>query len=280
MGDALKATPGKLAPEYRTSPGTPMIGGYSVNQMDDFYAALAVGEAKPTGIMNYLQHLYVAQRCPPGARVVDVCCGRGLQLPVLYRYAPHIRSYVGLDIAPGNLEEAAERIGALDGHYDRSFEIDLIACDVADPWPELPLFDVAVYTSALEHLPREKGVASLRHTAAALARGGRLYLSTPNTPGDLPRQLQYRVHVYEWHIDELSLALDAAGLGVEDVIGLLPPSPQQPAAALTRRFGAGAAAWYERLRQVVPAPFLDTVTAAAAPEPATELLYVCAPSSR
>lgn len=264
-----------MGAEYRTKPGTPMIGEYSVNQMDDFYAALAVGQVKPSGIMNYIQHLFVAERCPPGAKVVDVCCGRGLQLPVLYRYAPHIHSYVGLDVARGNLEEAGERIETLTGHYGRPFEVDMIECDVAEPWPELPRFDVAVYTSALEHLPREQGVASLRHTAAALARGGRLYLSTPNTPGDPPRKLQYRVHVYEWHFDELSEVLAEAGLVVEDVIGLLPPPSQELAAGLARRFGDGAARWYERLRETVPGKFLDTISASAVPDVALELLYVC-----
>ena len=34
-------TTDELAEEYRTRPGTPMIGVYSVNQMDDFYTALA-----------------------------------------------------------------------------------------------------------------------------------------------------------------------------------------------------------------------------------------------
>lgn len=27
-----------------------------------------------------------------------MCCGRGLQLPVLYRYADHIAGYTGLDM--------------------------------------------------------------------------------------------------------------------------------------------------------------------------------------
>ncbi|MGH3922053.1 MAG: class I SAM-dependent methyltransferase [Pseudonocardiaceae bacterium] len=280
MGEALRATLDGLGAEYRTKPGTPMIGECSINQMDDFYAALALGQVKPSGIMNYIQHLFVAERCPPGAKVVDVCCGRGLQLPVLYRYAPHIYSYVGLDIARGNLEEAKERIEGLNRHDGRPFEVSLIECDVAQAWPQLPPFDIAVYTSALEHFPREKGVASLRHTAAALARGGRLYLSTPNTSGDPPRKLQYHVHVYEWHIDELSAVLAETGLVIEEIIGLLPPPPQELATALASRFGDGAARWYERLRQLVPAPFLDTIAASAIPESAAELLYVCSRRSR
>jgi SAM-dependent methyltransferase len=243
--------------------------------MDDFYHALAVGQVKPTGVMNYVQRLFIAQRCPPGAAVVDVCCGRGLQLPVLYRYAPHIVSYVGLDIAADNLADARDRVVALDTEYGHPFDVTFLECDVAQPWPTPDRFDVAVYTSALEHLPREQGADSLRRTAAALADGGRLYLSTPNTPGDPPRRLQHRVHVYEWSHPELSAVLDQVGLSVEQVVGLLPPAPEMVVAALDRTFGHGAAAWYDRLLAVVPGPFLDVVSAAAVPEVACELLYVC-----
>lgn len=267
-----------LGEEYRTRPGTPMIGSYSVNQMDDFYAALAAGQVKPTGIMNYIQRLYVADRCLPGARVIDVCCGRGLQLPVLYRYRPTLGRYLGLDISADNLTEARHRIAELDQHYGRSFPVDLVQCDVAEPWPVTGTFDVAIYTSALEHLPRELGIASLRHTAAALTPTGTLYLSTPNTEGPPPRTLQHRVHVYEWSDAELREVLTDLGLAVDTVVGLLPPPAADLADALARTYGPGAAAWYERLREVVPAAFLDTVSAAAVPEVAVELLYVCSPA--
>jgi hypothetical protein len=62
VGNPL-STAAQPGPEHGTRPGTPMIGPYSINQMDDFYAALAVGQVKPTGIMNYIQHPYVAERC-------------------------------------------------------------------------------------------------------------------------------------------------------------------------------------------------------------------------
>jgi SAM-dependent methyltransferase len=258
---------------FGTKPGTPMTGPYSTNQMDDFYAALARGEVRPSGIMNYVQHLHVAERLPVGARLADVCCGRGLQLPVLYRYAPHIGSYTGYDIAPANLDEARHRITALDAAYGgRPFGIDLIECDVSQPWPQRPPYDAAVYTSALEHLPRDLAAASLAHTAAALKPGGVLYLSTPNTPAGSPPQ--HRVHVYEWHRDELAGVLDAAGLQVEDTIGLIPPGTGA-GEAIAAVWGEDAARWHARLREVIPAAFLDAVTAAALPGAAAELMYVC-----
>jgi SAM-dependent methyltransferase len=262
-----------------TRPGTPMIGPYSVNQMDNFYAAIANGEVKPSGIMNLAQRLYIAQRCPPGGRVVDVCCGRGLQLPPLYRYATQLEGYVGLDVSPDNLAEARATAARLDATYGGPvFASTLVECDVAQPWPVEAVgdgFDVAVYTSALEHLPRELGVASLRRTASSLRPGAMMYLSTPNTAGDLPRPLQYRVHVYEWNTAELEPVLAECGFVIEEQVGLLPPPAEQTIAALTAAFGDGACAWYERLRATVPAALLDTVAAAAIPHAAMEVLYVC-----
>jgi len=265
----------QLPEQYVTRPGTPMAGPYSTNQMDDFYAALSRGEAKPSGLMNLLQHQIVAEQCTPDARVLDVCCGRGLALPLLYRYAPTIRGYVGLDISAANLKEARERIQSLRATYGDPFPVELAECDVALPWPALPSFDVALYTSALEHLPFELGAQSLRNTAAALAPGGVLYLSTPAAVGPPPRPLQYRVHVYEWSRDEVEQVIRGAGLVIEDVMGLLPPAPDVLAAALTGRYGDAAASWYRDLAGRVPKALLDTVCAVAVPGVATELLYVC-----
>ena len=276
MGTTVNYAGEVRVPVRVTRPGTPMTGPYSVNQMDDFYAALAAGQVKPTGIMNYIQRLFIAERCGPGARVIDVCCGRGLQLPVLYRYAPHIASYLGLDIAQAHLDQASATAAELDeAHGTRPFEIGLTQCDVAAAWQPCPPADVIIYTSALEHLPRDAGAASLRHAAGALGEGGTLYLSTPNTPGDPPRVLQHGVHVYEWEDSELRTVLAGTGLAVTDTIGLLPPTPETIRQVLARQYGPGAADWYTRLAEIIPQPFLATVSAAALGPAAAEIMYVC-----
>ncbi|GAA3875351.1 class I SAM-dependent methyltransferase [Streptomyces sedi] len=265
----------ELDEQYRTRPGTPMSGPYSTNQMDDFYTALSLGEAKPSGLMNLMQHLIVAEQCADGASVLDVCCGRGLALPLLHRYAPKIARYVGLDISPDNLAEARTRLAVLRQEYGNPFPVDLVECDVAGAWPKLPLFDVALYTSALEHLPYQLGVKSLAAIGAALAPDGVLYLSTPQAFGLPPRPLRYRVHVYEWSREEVASAVEAAGLVVDDVMGLLPPEPDEVAAELAERYGSGAVDWYHDLAARVPKALLDTVSSVAVPDRATELLFVC-----
>lgn len=279
-GELTPSHSGAAAPElgdgYRTRPGTAMVGPYSVHQMDDFYSALERGEVKATGVMNYVQHLVAAQRCPKAAVVVDVCCGRGLQLPVLYCYAPQVSRYIGLDIAEDNLREARQRVADLEREHGQAFPVDLVVWDVAEPWPDLPPADVMVYTSALEHLPRRQGEASLRHAAAALAPGGRLFLSTPNTTGPHPRPLQHRVHVYEWDRAELQPLLEKeCGLQVEQVIGLIPSDDGELETAARSAYGDAAVVWVRDLRALLPAAFLDVVLAAALPSAAKELLYVC-----
>lgn len=117
--------------------------------------------------MHFVQRLLIADGCEPGARVVDIGCRRGLQLPTLYQYARFISSYIGLDIAPINLAEAYERAAALDIQHDgRPFGIEFIKlCDISAPWPTEGLFDVAIYTSVLGRLPREHGISSSQRLA-------------------------------------------------------------------------------------------------------------------
>ena len=206
--------------------------------------------------------------------MVDVCCGRGLQLPVLYRYAPHIASYLGLDITqPTSLRPASGPANWTATGAGRS-RWRLAECDVAGPWPPRPPADVMIYTSALEHLPRDAGAASLRHAAGALRRRDAVPVHAEH-PGDPPRMLQHGVHVYEWEDDELRAVLADAGLTVTDAIGLLPPAPEATAQVLAEQYGPGAADWYARLAETIPEPFLATVSAAALGPAAAEIMYVC-----
>ncbi|WP_280186808.1 MULTISPECIES: class I SAM-dependent methyltransferase [Nocardia] len=257
----------------RTRPGTPMIGEYSINQMDDFYAALRAGQVKQSGIMNLMQRLIIAEHCKSGDKVVDACCGSGLQLPVLYRYRPDLGSYLGLDISAANLRGAVERQQQLDEQYGARFPITFLTTDVSQPWNVGADIDVVIYTSALEHLPYPAGLASLRHAANALSEDGRLLLSTPNTAEGAP--LQHRVHVYEWPRTQLLAALDEVGLAVCAEIGILPPAAEVVEQVLTDRFGGAAARLYRQLASRVPDQLLGPVIAAALGESATETLYVC-----
>ena len=133
-----------------------------------------------------------------------------------------------------------------------------------------------MYTSALEHLPREEGTASLYRVADALIDGGRLFLSTPNTPGLPPRRLQHRVHVYEWSHQELFDVLLEVGFAVDEVVGILPPpDPATTLSAVAERYGPGAVEMYRELERHAPAALLGPIVSTALDDAASEVLYAC-----
>lgn len=248
---------------------------YSTTQMDDFYKSLASAVVKPSGVMNFIQHLFIAERCPKGASVLDICCGRALMVPLLKRYAPDIAWYVGIDVSYTNLNEALRVIFSGDGNAPK-FPYSLIQGDVT----KLPIlldsrFDAVMYTCALEHMGREAGIKSLYQISQVLAENGKLYLSTPRTTNDQPRKLQYKVHVYEWGREELEEILSQFGLKVMECIGLLPPPDNLLQIAIEAKFGKTGVRWFRNMREIVPDAFLTPVIAACFPEVAKELLYVC-----
>ena len=260
-------------------PFQPDAGGhaspYSLAQMDDFYRAFAAGKIKPTSVMNYLQHLLIAESCRPGDWVLDVCCGRALQLPILKHLVPALGGYIGIDISRTHLQEAQAVMRYGDGNPP-PFSCTFVEGDITADLTHLDRqFQVVIYTSALEHMDKGAGIASLHQVAQILHPQGTLYLSTPRTTGPAPRTLQHRVHVYEWDKEELEDELARLGLCVLTSIGLLAPEPSILASSLQARFGPGAAVWFQQMQHLVPHPFLTVLCATALPNVATELLYVC-----
>jgi SAM-dependent methyltransferase len=253
-----------------------MLAPYSTSQMDDFYASLGCGIVKSSGVMNYLQHLFIVQRAasPVGHSVLDVCCGRGLLVPLLARYAPAISGYLGIDISKQNLDEASAVLKRLDGQLP--FACRFVQADATNLSSTLRAkFTIISYTSAIEHMPKAEALLSLREIVSLLASHGRLYLSTPRTIRTPTSRLQYRVHIYEWDLPEMEEALDSCGLEVLEVVGLLPPSDDVLEAAILAQFGEGAVRWYRAMSLTVPVPFLAPVVASALPEVAKELMFVC-----
>ena len=92
---------------------------YSTYQMDNFYYMLSKGIVKSSGIMNYIQHVYIAERCFEGSHVLDMCCGRGLMIPALKWHSTNIAKYIGIDISKLNLLEAEKFL------YDQGISNDI-----------------------------------------------------------------------------------------------------------------------------------------------------------
>jgi len=169
-----------------------------------------------------------AERFPPGARVLDLGCGRGEFLELLRE-----RGADGLGVDPDSSMNRVVRERGL-----RAVQTDALAY-----LPEHPgEFDGVFAAHLVEHLPAERLPAFVAAAAAALRAGGRLILVTPN-PANLQMQLNDfwidLQHVRLYSPDSLRLLVHLAGLreiehGLNQLyktgpeLGLAPP-PALPA---------------------------------------------------
>jgi SAM-dependent methyltransferase len=145
-----------------------------------------------------------------GARVLDAGCGEGYGLAMLEQAGA--ARVVGADLDAQAAEHAARTYGT-----DR---VEVVACELMD----LPLdddsIDVSVSFQVIEHVHDVPGyLASLRRVTRP---GGRVLLATPNrltfTPdSDVPVN---PFHVREFTATELAAEVTAAGLVVDDVLGV------------------------------------------------------------
>ena len=130
-------------------------------QMRNFYRQMGDGFFSSLDVMNYIQHHRAVLMMQQGDRVLDVCCGRGLLLPMIRWYRSNIKEYVGVDISENNINEQLRYSGIkkIDGLEYYPFPVKHIICSVEhmDTKLELESFDFVVYTSAIEHMQKEVG---------------------------------------------------------------------------------------------------------------------------
>src|SRR5215472_14447002 len=155
-------------------------------QMRNPFKQLRDGFFTALDVFNYLHHHWIARQARRGDWVLDVCCGRGIMLPLLRYHAPEIRGYCGVDIEPRNAEWLTKRV--TDGRdlaslraprkavpagepptgepftYTREtyypFETHFVESNVASMfdaveayWPNhFPRFDLIIYTQSIEHM--------------------------------------------------------------------------------------------------------------------------------
>lgn len=259
-----------MAPEFKepVRTGQPL---YSESQMDDFFDAFQSTKLRQTSLMNYFQHYVIASDIPANSSLIEFCCGSGLLIPFLSQINA-ISRYVGIDISAKNLEMACVRVAASNSP-NLSFSAELRLGDVTNASQLVrEQFDVGVYTSSLEHMDRNAGIRSLREMAKLLRPGGTLFLSTPITSGI---RNQYKVHIYEWELQELESALSEEGFNILQMIGLLPPAIFELSVEIARKYGDGASRLLQEISRVVPESFWAPIIASALPKIAREVLIVC-----
>jgi len=209
-------------------------------QMRNMYSQLGTAFFSGLDVMNYIQHHVAALMASKNDRVLDVCCGRGLILPLLRWYRKEIFSYVGVDIKPSNFAEAQRRAGTTPIANKRfavnspgtdepyyPFEIHYVPENVAKMAEPLTLlnyapFDLVVYTASIEHMQRDAGIESLRQCYEVMNPNAIMFLSSPNTTEKSdPYDTQYAAHLYEWPRLELLEAVESMGFNVKREFGLV-----------------------------------------------------------
>jgi ubiquinone/menaquinone biosynthesis C-methylase UbiE len=274
---------------YRIEDGMDRREVYATTyQMRNFYRQLGDGFFTGLDVMNYIQHHQIARWAghKKGTRVLDVCCGRGLLLPLLRWYAKGIGRYVGVDLQPLNAVFTTKRVTdgksldhpdlQTDVHDYYPFPVEFVEADAAEMSNHMPgaVFDLIVYTSAIEHMNRDVGTATLEQCRRLIQPHGMLVLTTPRTPeGHDGYDTQYRAHVYERTREELVEDLTATGWGISAEWAIY--------ATLTDIRGAaeplGLRPLVDRLAEFVPPDWLAPVLAPMFPKVAKEMAFLCHP---
>lgn len=247
-------------------------------QMRNFYRQFGDGFFKTLDVMNYIQHHQIVKWCKPGTNLLDVCCGRGLLLPMLRYYCKELNSYTGVDIEPRNVHFLKKRVtdGKPVGEDYYPFSVEFVHSNVAtmSKAPSLAnrLFDVIAYTSSIEHMHKDDGLASLGECRKLLKLKGMMVLTCPNTPeGKDGYDTQYQAHVYEWKRSELINGLTENRFQVVAEYGLL--HDKKTLKAEMERAGMGAT--FDRVSRFVPNEWLIPVFSPLFPRSAKEIGFLC-----
>lgn len=149
---------------------------------DRGYSAYTIpvrGKQLEPGESEYSRYLWVLERVPRGAKVLDVGCNGGQMLRQLWSHRGIIG--VGVDIDPAQIEFARSRVQwpsrepfPLRWHAGPA---ELVCHDLAE---ELP-FDVVIAGEVIEHVDRVGDFLAACY--GALAPEGRLLLTCPTPEG-------------------------------------------------------------------------------------------------
>jgi ubiquinone/menaquinone biosynthesis C-methylase UbiE len=117
----------------------------------------------------------------PGASVVDIACGTGLNFSLIEQVIGRDGRIVGVDLTDAMLAQAQQRIES-----NGWSNIDLVQADAAEF--DFPAeVDAILSTYALSHVPECRDV--IAHGAAALSDGGRWVVLDLKVPDNTPRLL-------------------------------------------------------------------------------------------
>lgn len=250
-------------------------------QMRNFYMQFKDGFFSNLDVMNYIQHHAAALKAKSGIKVLDVCCGRSLMLPLLRYYAKDIEEYNGVDISEANIREAKRGASdkkltedMLEDYYP--FKTHWYNADVSEMSKVIPYgtkYGLIIYTSALEHMHKDVGFQSLKECHKLINDQGIMFLSCPNTPGN-GYNTQYAAHVYEWGYDELLEALNDIGFEIIQEVGLVMSAKEMDAFYNSNAVNDHVKLFYQNLKNYLPTAWLTSIMGIPYPKASKEILFI------
>jgi len=243
-------------------------------QMRNFYRQMGDGFFSVLDIMNYIQHQQIVRWCKKGDNVLDVCCGRGLLLPMLRYERKEIAGYTGVDIEPKNAIWQIRRVTdnkPIESDY-YPFPTRFVNSNVGEMADKLKdKYDIIVYTSAIEHMQKETGQNSLYECRKVSKTGTRLILTCPNTPENKDGyETQYAAHIYEWKRSELLEGLRLAGFELITEWGILIDKET----LYEEGEKLGLSKMIDRLEKFIPSEWLLPVFAPLFPRQSKEIAFI------
>jgi SAM-dependent methyltransferase len=157
---------------------------------------------------HYYRFLFIMRWLRPRTILVDIGCGRGWLLNMIYRNKLDI-SYIGIDLSLASLKYASRT----------KYKCPRLLLQTNCVRPPLiqNFADYVVCLETIEHNDKENAENILRKCVDILKPGGLLFVSTPN------RRNQTMVfpedHVYEWELEEMSNYLKVIGLEIQQIFG-------------------------------------------------------------
>jgi len=233
-------------------------------QMRNFYLQFRDGYFTQLDVMNYIQHYKAIKMIKKGYKVLDVCCGRSLLLPMIRYHAKDIGEYTGIDISKRNIEEAQRLIKNKPCNFPH-FWINANVAEMSKFLPE-NYFDFVIYTSSIEHMNPEDGKQSLQECFKVMKSGAIMFISCPKTEGD-GYNTQYAAHIYEWGLKELKDELIKNSFKIEKEYGLVANKKE-----LDNKYRDNVI--YQKIAEYLPNEFLVSVFAIPYPEIAKEILLI------
>lgn len=247
-------------------------------QMRNFYRQLNDGFFTDLDVMNYIQHLAVVRMMKKNDVVLDVCCGRGLLLPLIRYHSKEIKKYIGVDIELKNIESKTKNIcngKTIDPKIHFPFETEWIISNVADMASKIKnKIDLIIYTSAIEHMHKTHGEQSLAECSKVIKKNGLMFLSCPNTPENRNGfDVQYKAHVYEWKISELRSTLLKNGFKINKMLGLTGSINEFK--KIMDKFPRPIKEYFEVMIEYIPNEFLKPYLYLTLPKLSKEVLLIC-----